>query len=637
MCQTDTGWRSLRLSLAIGFLAGGLALAQTAGEAPRTAWRKVGSSSVELMLAAPATGPVDNVWFAPDGRTLYARTHSGKSFETADFENWMPSTASRADSARAVTAERLPAPNAVLRPSQADSRRVYALANHVYESDDGGRTWTNLSAYKNESVIGPGQHDLAVSPLDAQHLIVANERGVWRSLDGGMSWTGLNRFLPNLTVRRILAAPANGRGLEVEIEGLGAAELPPGNGGAAATWQAVADARSGRDAETRRAYSLQLGAEITAAAAAGEVAYAGSSDGRIWVSTDRGRTWGLPRTGGSGPVESFFVDAQAPRLALATLGGSGPHILRTINAGEGGFWDDLTANLPDAAAAHDVVADREAGAVYLATDRGVYLAHEDLEAAGPAANWTLVSGNLPAARATAVELDRSKSQLYIAVEGYGVYAAPAPHRAQTLRLVNAADFSTRPAAPGSLVSVLGGAVRSVRAGDLEFPILDSSGGSTQIQIPFEVNGPTVGLSLDAASGRISVGLAVQPASPAIFVDRDGAPMVLDADTGLMLDSATTAHSNSRIQILATGLGRVTPQWATGLAAPLENPPAVAANVRAFLDRAPVQVTRATLAPGYVGLYLIELQLPALVNAGPAEFYISADGQESNRVRVYLEP
>jgi uncharacterized protein (TIGR03437 family) len=310
--------------------------------------------------------------------------------------------------------------------------------------------------------------------------------------------------------------------------------------------------------------------------------------------------------------------------------------LRTINAGEGGFWDDLTANLPDAAA-HDVVADREAGAVYLATDRGVYLAHEDLDAAGPPANWTLVSGNLPAARATAVELDRSKSQLYIAVEGYGVYAAPAPHRAQTLRLVNAADFSTRPAAPGSLVSVLGGAVRSVRAGDLEFPILDSSGGSTQIQVPFEVNGPTVGLSLDAASGRISVGLAVQPASPAIFVDRDGAPMVLDADTGLMLDSATTAHSNSRIQILATGLGRVTPQWTTGLAAPLENPPAVAANVRAFLDRAPVQVTRATLAPGYVGLYLIELQLPALVNGGPAEFYISAEGQESNRVRIYLEP
>ena len=48
------------------------------------------------------------------------------------------------------------------------------------------------------------------------------------------------------------------------------------------------------------------------------------------------------------------------------------------------------------------------------------------------------------------------------------------------------------------------------------------------------------------------------------------------------------------------------------------------------------MTRATLAPGYVGLYLVELQLPALVNAGTAELVHHTDGQESNRVRVYLE-
>src|SRR5439155_17322763 len=194
---------------------------------------------------------------------------------------------------------------------------------------------------QNEAAVVPRRHGLAGVALDARQLVVASERGVWRSLDGGMSWNGLNRFLPNLMVRRILASPANGRGVEVEIDGLGAAELPAGNSGAAAAWQAVADARSGRDAGTRRAYSVQLGAEITAAATAGDVVYAGSSDGRIWVSTDRGRTWSLPRLGGSGPVESFFVDAQAPRLALAALGGSGPHIQRTINAG--GFWDELTA------------------------------------------------------------------------------------------------------------------------------------------------------------------------------------------------------------------------------------------------------------------------------------------------------
>lgn len=114
-------------------------------------------------------------------------------------------------------------------------------------------------------------------------------------------------------------------------------------------------------------------------------------------------------------------------------------------------------------------------------------------------------------------------------------------------------------------------------------------------------------------------------------------MVLDGDNGLMLDGRTTAHSGSRLQILATGLGKVHPDWPTGMAAPLENPPVVTATIKAYLDRVPVQVTHAALAPGYIGFYLIEVQLPELLNAGPAEFYITADGQDSNRVQVVVEP
>jgi uncharacterized protein (TIGR03437 family) len=613
-----------------GLLVGAVALGQTANGPMPPDWRKIGSESVELMLAAPATGPVDHVWFAPDASTLYARTQSGKTFETVDFENWTASAAlpPRNDPA---TAERLPVDNAILRAG--DSRRVYALADQVYGSEDGGRNWTNLTAYRDQSVIGAGQHDLAASPVDPNHLAVANQQGVWRSLDGGMSWAGLNRFLPNLRVRRILATPANGRGVEVEIEGVGAAELLPGNI-ASSAWHPVPDTRIERDAEARRAYSAQLGAEITAYAAAGDVVYAGSSDGRIWVSVDRGHMWLLTPTGASGAIHEIFADPQAPRVALAALGGSGVHVLRTTNSG--GFWDDLTANLPEVAA-HGLAADRLTGSVYVATDRGIFWAHEDLEAPGPASPWMLLSSNLPAARVNAVALDAAGNQLYIALEGYGVYAAAAPHRAGALQVVNAADFSTRPAAPGSLVSVLGGPVRSAHAGGIEFPILASSAAATQLQVPFEAKGPSVSLAIEAASGQVSVGLAVRSASPVIFVDRDGAPMLLDADTGLILDASNTARSNARIQILATGLGRVRPDWPTGLAAPLESPPSVVAKVQAFLDGAPVEVTRATLAPGYVGLYLIELQLPVLVNAGPAELYLMVDGQESNPVRVYVEP
>ena len=122
----------------------------------------------------------------------------------------------------------------------------------------------------------------------------------------------------------------------------------------------------------------------------------------------------------------------------------------------------------------------------------------------------------------------------------------------------------------------------------------------------------------------------------IFVARDGSPMLLDADKGVMLDAATTAHSGTRIQILATGLGRVTPEWPTGVAAPLENAPRVAGKVRLFGPRS-VEVTRAELAPGYVGFYLVEITVPKISNYGPAELYVDVDGNASNRVRVYIEP
>ena len=114
-------------------------------------------------------------------------------------------------------------------------------------------------------------------------------------------------------------------------------------------------------------------------------------------------------------------------------------------------------------------------------------------------------------------------------------------------------------------------------------------------------------------------------------------MVLDAESGVMLDALSPAKSGNRIQILAAGMGKVRPEWPAGVAAPLEAPPAVVARVRAWLDRNPVEVTRAVLAPGYVGFYLIEIELPKIVNYGPAELYIEADGRESNRVRLYIEP
>lgn len=594
-------------------------------------WRKIGGSAVELFLAAPATGPVEEVWFSPEGSTLYAKTRSGGIFQTADFETWVPAQNPPAIPAVVpATAARLPEAGA--RVIAANRFRSYALGQQLFRSEDGGHTWANLTAYKSEPVVGNGQNSLAVAPNDENQIVVANDFGVWRSLDGGLSWSGLNQFLPNLAVRRILATPSGTTGTRILVDNFGILELPPG----APVWSPALNAQSDPEASLRQKYSAVVGANLSAVALAGNTVYAGSRDGRIWASVDGGVTFRAnsmpPETAGA--VERIFVDPVQPWVALAALSGKGPHVLRTTNSGN--FWDKLDGNLPDAPA-HSVTADRSAGAIYVATDRGVFWAHADLENASTSpVNWISLSDGLPAARAMDVVLDSGGLQLYAALDGYGVYATAAPHRLNNLRIVNAGDFSSRPAAPGSLLSVIGGRVSSVRGGDLDYPVLAASDAESQIQVPFEATGPSVALSLQTTSGMVRRELSVQPVSPAIVVGRDGAPMLWDSESGLPLDVRNGAHSNGKVQVWATGLGRVKPDWPTGLAAPLENPPVVVASIKAYLDGTQVPVTRATLVPGYVGFYLIEVQLPLVLNAGTSELYISADGQESNRVPLAIE-
>jgi uncharacterized protein (TIGR03437 family) len=603
--------------------------------AVRPDWRHFGNTAIEVALASPATGAAERVWYSADGSRLYVRTVDGTVFETADFEKWQPSSAVTPAADPDAPAASTPYGARGVRAAPADGRRLYAYGEQVLRADDGGRAWANVTAFGGRSIIGGGMRDLAVSPRDSEEVVVANEDGVWRSLDGGASWTGLNETLPNLPVQRIAALPHGSDGLRVLAGALGVLEWAPGEKQA---WRRVRDAATAQDAVTRRQLSQTLGAEITALATAGDYAYAGSAGGRLWVSADNGRSWNLTAPAGRGPVEAIFADASEPRQALAAMGANprgvtGQHVLRTINAGQ--FWDDLTADLPETAV-HGIAVDRPTGTVYAATSRGVYMARAELNAAGPATPWIPVAG-LPPAPALDVRLDSGGNQLFVAVQGYGVYGAPAPHRLGSLQLVNAADFSQRAAAPGSLLSVLGARVRTVRAGELDVPVLAASDTESQIQVPFSARGSSLAMALETSAGSFRLAVPVDSVSPAIFVDRDGTPLVLNADTGVLLDVMNAAHSNSRLQILATGLGAVRPDWSAGMPGPFDNPPQVVAPVEAFLDRAPLEVTRAVLAPGYVGLYLVEVQLPALVNAGPAELYIGSGDQQSNRVRVWIEP
>jgi uncharacterized protein (TIGR03437 family) len=453
-------------------------------------------------------------------------------------------------------------------------------------------------------------------------------------MDGGLSWAGLNQFLPSLPVRRILSAPQGTSGIRVAADNLGALELPAGG----SMWQTVQDNPLMLESSLLRYYADREKVDARSIRIVGQYIYLGTADGRILVSVNGGLNFAPSTTGASGPVEKITVDAARPFVALAAIGGvAGPHVLHTMN--NGGFWDALDGNLP-AAPAHGIVAEHSTtglSAVYVATDKGVFWARTDIDTASSAPAWTSLSANLPpGAAATDVLLDAAGIRLYVAIDGYGVYSASAPHRARDLRLVNSADFSTRPAAPGGLLMVAGGRINTASDGQLNYPVLAAADDGSQIQVPFEATGPNVTLALMTTGGRLQIGMRVQPVSPAIFVAHDGSPMLQDAESGLLLDARNAAKPGARVQVFATGLGRVNPDWPTGMQAPLENPPAVTTSIRAFLNGTPVPVTRATLAPGYIGFYQVEVQLPGINNAGVNEFYITAGGVESNRVPIVIE-
>lgn len=605
-------------------------------DAPTSApsWRRAAFSAVDLQLADVATGSIDRIGFEADG-VLFARTPDGRRWRTSDFETWRPADTDAAfiPPVLPATGALLPEPGARLVGARGKASRVYAIGRSVWRSDDGGVNWVNVTRNKQGSILGEGLADLAVNPSDADDIVTAGATGIWRSLDGGMTWNGLNGALPNLPIRRLFNVPGAGRGFAAAIDGIdGVLEWAPGERSA---WRrntaGNADDPAIREQLLKQILSQQLREKITAVTITGDWVYAGTEAGRIAVSRDLLRTWRWSNTAFAGGLETISTDTADGAVALAiTRAPNGARLWRTIDGGN--LWDDITADLP-AGAVFGAAFDKATGAVYAATANGLFLTYGDFKARGPETPWTRVAGDLPAAAVRDVRLNAAGTLLYVAVDGWGVYATTAPHRRRDPRLVSSADFSPRAAAPGSLLSVVGANVKAARVNNANAPVLAAATDESQIQIPFNATGAQLNIALDGFSAR----LPLEATAPAIFLDRDGTPMLIDAETGLLLDARQPLRPGARIQVMAAGLGRVRPEWTAGVPAPLENPPEVVAAVRVVLDRISIQPIRATLAPGYVGFYLVEFQVPALVNAGPAELSLEAAGRESNRSRIFLQP
>jgi uncharacterized protein (TIGR03437 family) len=229
------------------------------------------------------------------------------------------------------------------------------------------------------------------------------------------------------------------------------------------------------------------------------------------------------------------------------------------------------------------------------------------------------------------------------ISGDGVFLSP-------LGVVNAASFAppTYPVSGGTLISVFGSGLApsaeeaqgipypivlggvSVTVNGVAAPLLFVSGGQINLQVPFGVSGSSAtiivvnnnGAETGSFSNEVTVRLATS--SPGIFsVDGTGfgPGTVVHADFSLVSEAAP-ASAGETVIIFLTGLGQLSPPIPDGAAAPVDPLSRTTdSDLQVLVNGEVGTVLFSGAAPGFVGLYQINMTIPNPVVAGTASVAI----------------
>ncbi len=235
--------------------------------------------------------------------------------------------------------------------------------------------------------------------------------------------------------------------------------------------------------------------------------------------------------------------------------------------------------------------------------------------------------------------------------------------------VSGASFAPGQAvAPGSIVSVFGTDLASSAAGAPAVPLPTSLGGATllfnggqavpkfyasplqvNIQIPWELSGLGSATLTDTVGGTTSspVTVSLSQYSPGLFAFSQGGVgqgAIIIAGTGGALAAPSGFATSSRpvrsgefLAIFSTGLGPVTNQPPSGSPASADPLSATLATPQVTLGGIPAVVTYSGLAPGFVGLYQVNVEVPTgILTSNAVPVVISIGGVSSNFVTIAVD-
>jgi uncharacterized protein (TIGR03437 family) len=221
-------------------------------------------------------------------------------------------------------------------------------------------------------------------------------------------------------------------------------------------------------------------------------------------------------------------------------------------------------------------------------------------------------------------------------------------------IVNAASFEDR-VSPGALATIFGSNfIGSGESASASLPLPASLGGVSvsvngraapllylstdqiNFQIPWETAAGSAKITVSSsafASGVVDV--SVLAAAPGLFFQ--GSHAIVQNSNYTLNSSSDPAAVGSTILAYLTGAGAVSPPVPDGEPAGSNPLSTVTPTVTATIGSQSAEVKFAGLAPDFVGLWQVNVVVPAGLAAGEHPLVISVDGQASNAANVSVTP
>ena len=488
---------------------------------------------------------------------------------------------------------------------------IYANAfqgdtNVILKSTDGGATFSPTTALTGEN--GPVTVvSLSIDPSKSGVLYAVGASDVFKSADYGKTWAEIaSHATTGAAIQRVYVDPGN---------------------------------------------SQVLYAASTAANCGPNFFFCG-----LLKTTDTGKTWAQLNLPAS-EVDSVTMDPKSGAVyAGAQVTGLGDAAMKSVDGGKtwnplydqfnGGVGNQLflevDPNVPSTVYTLPGKGDR----IYISTDSGT--------------SWNFVRFPPACSSYNDTNCTAIVSGTDFAI-GKNPPAPPPPPVFEASGIVNGASFAQGGLVPGAIATVFGTSLTSatginltstlplpgefldniVLVNGIKAPLfaVDNVSGQEQInfQVPWEVaSGPTATMVVENSGvASASITVPVIAAQPGIFnypVGADTFGAILHTNFQLA-STGNPAKSGETVLIYCTGLGAVSPEPADGAAGNGEHTVTLPS---VTIGKLSAHVSFGGLAPGFVGLYQINVDVPTSLTKGDQAVVVTQAGTSSNSVLLPVD-